>query len=297
MRKIFSKLASKSFIAQVIALAISIASAQPQYEQPPPQYEQPQPQYVYPPPQQGQYVYPPPQQGQYVYPPPQQGQYVYPPPQYIYVQPVQYQQQLGNFTAGDRWGTWVLNAIIPGLGSAAIMNDYAGMGVQIGVAALGFFLMTRNPILVNDDYAAGGWGLLSVNQTFNIIRSVTYEPASSSPYFFTFERWVAWVLNIIAPGSGSAVIMKDYIGMAIQMSLSVPGIIFITNSDVDTGHGRIQKEIGIACLAVSFLFNSIRSATYGESADASDKHSGLNLEFLPNRHGEIMPALTYRRAF
>jgi hypothetical protein len=50
--------------------------------------------------------------------------------------------QADNFTAGERWGTWALNMLIPGLGSAAIMNDYAGMGIQLGLVGFGILSIT-----------------------------------------------------------------------------------------------------------------------------------------------------------
>ncbi|GBU24543.1 hypothetical protein R83H12_01177 [Fibrobacteria bacterium R8-3-H12] len=211
------------------------------------------------------------------------------------MQQMLYQQQPGSLSVGQRWGTWALNTIIPGLGSAVIMDDYAGMGVQIGVGVLGLFLIKGLP---GNTYAAGGLSLLSVNQTFNIIRSVTYEPTDSSVQYFSAEqRWKAWVFNIIVPGSGSAKIMKDYMGMAVQMILGVPGMTFvIANRDATGGYRLIQYNIGITCMVLNFVFNSFRTYFYGESTVVHE-YSGLNLEFLPNRHGEIMPALMYRKAF
>jgi hypothetical protein len=99
-----------------------------------PSLPQPEQQPNYPPQQaQPQYQYPPPQ------PPPAQPQYFYyPPPQQA--QPecnCNCGSQADNFTAGERWGTWALNMFIPGLGSAAIMDDYAGMGIQLALTALG----------------------------------------------------------------------------------------------------------------------------------------------------------------
>jgi len=178
---------------------------EPQYQ---PQYQpqEIQPQYIYQPPQvQPQYQpqYQPQEiQPQYIYQPPQvQPQYIYPPPQvqYVYlpqpVQQVQCPQPMpeGSFSTGQRWGTWVLNTILPGLGSAAIMKDYFGMGIQIGLTALGIISIAGLGWEYRyDDYGYGGdeyqyptpflligMGMLGVNAIFNAIRSATYVDPDS----------------------------------------------------------------------------------------------------------------------
>jgi len=134
----------KSDVRKVIAVGLicatcNIAFAQQGYYPPPQQGYPPQQQGYYPPPQQG--YYPPPQQG--YYPPPQQG--YYPPAQasanansntiVVNSQPAYPQQPYGqaypNFTPGERWGTWAINWLIPGLGSFVIMKDVTGGIVQI----------------------------------------------------------------------------------------------------------------------------------------------------------------------
>jgi hypothetical protein len=167
---------------------------------------QPEQQPYYPPQQaQPQYQYPPPQ------PPPAQPQYFYypPPPQ---AQPqcpkcecnCNCGSQADNFTAGERWGTWALNMLIPGLGSAAIMNDYASMGIQLGlvsfgiisIATLGFennsYCYSSSSNIYGEwtcngyDYYTDptgffyvGFSLLVVDFIFNIARSNSYnKPAN-----------------------------------------------------------------------------------------------------------------------
>jgi len=146
-----------------------------------------------------------------------QPQYQYQPqpaqPQYIYVQapvapsaqqPQQAQCRVEYFTAGERWGTWALNMLIPGLGSAVIMHDYAGMGIQMGLTALGVIFIVAlgeeeesygGGMYCNSNgcYPSGynygtreteflpiGIGLLAVNFIFNIARSNSYnEPPNN----------------------------------------------------------------------------------------------------------------------
>jgi len=161
---------------------INQVAAQPQYmQQPPPQYvQQPPPQYM--------------QQ-----PPPQYGQ---PPVQYIYVpQPVQQVQcpqcppcwqantEPANFSAGQRWGTWFLNNLFPGLGSATVMGDYAGMGIQMALSGLGIISITVLGFEEECDYHGYGYdcytrfnefvpigiALLGTSAIYNIIRSASYD--------------------------------------------------------------------------------------------------------------------------
>jgi len=127
-----------------------------------PQYAQPQEQSQYTPPEQYQYQqaqvsqYPP--QAQYQYPhPPVQPQY--PPPQVFYIYlPQQAQTQCKqvspepkNFSTGQRWGTWFLNTVFPGLGSAVVMGDYVGMGIQMALTGLGITSMTALGFSPYDD--------------------------------------------------------------------------------------------------------------------------------------------------
>jgi len=188
--------------------------------------QQVQPQYNYPPPQ---YQYPPQH-----YPPPQ---YQYPPQQ---VQQMQCQLP-DNFTAGERWGTWALNTIIPGLGSAVIMEDYAGMGIHMGLTALGIVFI-----------AALGW-----------------EESSSDSYMYCTYYGT----------NGCNSYAYNYYGGGTTETVFLP--------------------IGIGLLAVEFIFNIARSNSYNKPTNnyASNEHSGFNLAFLPSRHGEIMPYLIYNKTF
>jgi hypothetical protein len=177
---------------------------QPQYQYPP---QQAQPQYQYPQQQaQPQYQYPPQQvQPQYQYPPQQQAQpqYQYPPQQAQYKCECDCGDKTDNFTAGERWGTWALNTIIPGLGSAAIMSDWVGMGIQLGLTTfgavfilafgtkeeeycryyndgrcIGYSYETRE----NPEFITFGTVLLVSNYIFNIARSNSYNKPSPNRY-------------------------------------------------------------------------------------------------------------------
>jgi len=163
-------------------------TVQPQYAQP-----QEQPQYAQP-----QYTQP-----QYVQPQYAQPQYVQPQVQYVYVpQPIcpqcpqcsQKPAEPENFSTGQRWGTWFLNTILPGLGlgSAVVMGDYAGMGIQMALGGLGWIFITalgfeeervcygynNNNCHYQErptEFFFTGWGLLGINAIYNIVRSATYD--------------------------------------------------------------------------------------------------------------------------
>jgi hypothetical protein len=144
------------------------APQQAQYQ--PQQYAQP---YYPPPPQaQPQYQYPPPPQ--YQYPPllvqcKQEKETICKcecsqPPTKNYKPPTQ------DFTGGQRFATWLLNIIIPiGLGSALIMNDYAGMGIQIGVNGLGTLIGSGTD---KPEYLIAA---LCGSFIYNTARTITYE--------------------------------------------------------------------------------------------------------------------------
>jgi len=77
------------------------------------------------------------------------------------------------FTAGQRWGTWLLN-LLPGLGSFVIMNDAVGGMVQIAAVGAGAILFVNNIRSPHDYLVVGGVMLIGIQQAFNAIRSFTY---------------------------------------------------------------------------------------------------------------------------
>jgi hypothetical protein len=94
-----------------------------------------------------------------------------------------------NFTNGQRLGTIALN-IIPGLGSAVIMEDWEGAGVQWGFtvwALIGFALNS-------EDKAKSYLVFFSVlNILYNINRSSTYNKPANS----TFSKNEGFHLSVL----------------------------------------------------------------------------------------------------
>jgi len=91
-----------------------------------------------------------------------------------------------NFTTGERVATVFMNQAVPGLGSGIIMRDMVGLGMQIGISALGAGLISASAAASDYDtrtiLTGIGIGALSANLTYNIIRSATYrKPGSIKP--------------------------------------------------------------------------------------------------------------------
>jgi hypothetical protein len=61
-----------------------------------------------------------------------------------------------DFTTGERWGTFGLNYLIPGLGSLVIMKDYTGAVVQASSAVVGISLYTIASLNVINDLSSTG---------------------------------------------------------------------------------------------------------------------------------------------
>jgi hypothetical protein len=90
----------------------------------------------------------------------------------------------GNFTKGQRWGTWGINTLIPGLGSTAFMDDWVGASVQWGLigtgVAIGFLIEGEKHgysggIHPGDYVLIGSLVGVGVSYIWNIYRSITYN--------------------------------------------------------------------------------------------------------------------------
>ena len=116
------------------------------------------------------------------------------------------------FTTGQRFGTWGLNALIPGLGSFLIMDDTFGGVFQIACFGLGFIFLTVGFIgrEVDDgwgyewepNYEAliGGALLLTTSAVFNIVRSATFTP--HTPRTGSIADPDSWNLTVVPGRNG-----------------------------------------------------------------------------------------------
>jgi len=121
-----------------------------------------------------------------------------------------------NFSTGQRWGTWFLNTIFPGLGSAVVMGDYAGMGIQMALTGTGIIVLLNWTEEVCYGWSSSGGDfdcghekptaaaagsflvLLGASAIFNIFRSYSYnEPISNSPYNHTSNNHNGFNLAVL----------------------------------------------------------------------------------------------------
>jgi len=125
----------------------------------------------------------------------------------------------GAFTSGQRWGTWGLNALVPGLGSFVVMRDTFGGAFQAACGGVGFILLVVGVIGREvEEEASWGWGahaetvwepnypaliggllLMATSGVFNIARSATFSPRA--PRAGSIADPEAWSIGI-APGAG-----------------------------------------------------------------------------------------------
>lgn len=88
------------------------------------------------------------------------------------------QDNYDDFNAGQRWGTWALNAfVLPGLGSYVIMKDKAGGTFQL------IFGLTASVL-----YSVGYICILDSSYTEQVYHGPTYDyPSSNSSGYYTTE--------------------------------------------------------------------------------------------------------------
>jgi hypothetical protein len=106
-----------------------------------------------------------------------------PPPAAVIQQPALRAQEVPlrttDFTAGERWGTWVLN-IIPGLGSYIIMDDKKGATANLAIGGSGLALAAiaggSGPLA-----AVGGMLWIIGGSAWNTYRSAAYHPPGYHP--------------------------------------------------------------------------------------------------------------------
>ncbi|MCL2192562.1 MAG: hypothetical protein FWB78_04105 [Treponema sp.] len=130
-------------------------------------------------------------------------------------------QTFNHFTAGQRWGTWALNWLVPGLGSFVVMGDRFGGGFQIVCMGLGTVLYFVG-IVGREVYQPGsgsfwtgyyvwepnmpalvaGTLLILTSFTYNIVRSITFMRNAPTPRMASVFDPDAWNIAIKPGRSG-----------------------------------------------------------------------------------------------
>jgi len=224
------------------------------------------------------------------------------------------QEEHKNFTVGQRFKTWGINAVAPGVGSVVVMDDWTGAIIHWSLFGTGAVAVFNGLTYHSDDKAEpmdlGGAALFlfglsiwSIDVVFNIFRSATYDNPKyiqqlyKNPGYSNFtvgQRFGTLGLNII-PGLGSVVIMNDWTGAIVQWALAGSGIALIA-STMGT-RGSLKRLAGETLICIDVGYNIYRSITYNKSANmAFGKYDGFHLSVLPNRHGKIMPYLLFSKA-
>jgi hypothetical protein len=157
----------------------------------------------------------------------------------------------------------------------------------------------------------------SVTPTNNINNATasTSNAESRDGYenFTTGQRWGTWGLNLILPGVGSLLIMNDFKGAVTQWILLGGGYaLMLTGMEtVEDCYGSYYSYcderdelttlgyFGAIMVISDFVYNIYRSASYDKPypKTAYGKYEGFNLAVMPNRRGNLMPAVTYNKMF
>jgi len=153
--------------------------------------------------------------------------------------------------------------------------------------------------------------------------SLAFSTVFAEENFTPFHRLGTWYLNVI-PGLGSAIIMDDWTGAAIQWGLSGGGIGLmiaagatekeecVTYVHIKDPNNKSEKcyaeltKVGANLLAAgaimwfsSFLvYNTYRSITYDKPGSiAYNKYGNFSVAVLPNRNMNFNAYLMYNKAF
>jgi hypothetical protein len=133
-----------------------------------------------------------------------------------------------NFTTGQRWGTWALNWLLPGLGSYIIMKDNVGGTAQVIMGVVGFGLtlggyigyyntirdglpeMNVDQGKLNASIAVVTIGSLvfSADGIYNIVRSVTYN--KPQPKTASVIDPAAWNIAVLPGRNGIEQVSLSY---------------------------------------------------------------------------------------
>jgi len=119
-----------------------------------------------------------------------------------------------NFTTGQRWGTWALNWLVPGLGSYVVMKDNKGGTTQVILGGGGLLLFLGGNILLYDLGEVGiimliaGGGLSLSSGIYNIVRSATYD--RPQPKVGSLADPNAWTIAILPGKDGIEAVQLAY---------------------------------------------------------------------------------------
>ena len=181
------------------------------------------------------------------------------------------------------------------------------------------------------DNAATGQGVQIIQNVQNTVTptnntQVTVAPTANTESrdryenryenFTTGQRWGTWALNALTlNGLGSWLIMGDVSGGFIHLGFGVVAVAAVLNSrkevcstskignysyDVCTTEAdETMLTVYVVSLISGGIWNIYRSITHDKPhpKTAYGKYEGFNFAVIPNRYGNLMPAVTYNKAF
>jgi len=114
--------------------------------------------------------------------------------------------------------------------------------------------------------------------------------------FTVLERLATVCLNIPGTGIGSLLIMDDLTGATIQWGLFGSGAVLMTLGVVT--RWNILLVAGSVSLSFNFYYSIYRSLTYDKPHSlAYNKHEGFSFAVIPNKYGNLLPAVTFNKEF
>jgi hypothetical protein len=123
--------------------------------------------------------------------------------------------QYKDFTTGQRWKTWALNAatIYPiGLGSFIVMKDWVGGSIMLGALATFVIYTSVEPKREGGNMVIEGVTYVVSAHVFNIVRSATYHKPKpkSSANAANFKPYDGLKLTILPTESGDYKVYARY---------------------------------------------------------------------------------------
>ncbi|GBU23964.1 hypothetical protein R83H12_00584 [Fibrobacteria bacterium R8-3-H12] len=127
--------------------------------------------------------------------------------------------------------------------------------------------------------------------------------------FTTGRRWGTWALNAFTiSGLGSWLIMGDVVGGFVHLGLDVAAVIsFYASETEDCSSGYYYSscttEYDPTLFAIFYISGAVWNIYRSASYDKPKSHTSLldpsnfNFAVLPNRRGNLMPAVLYNKTF
>jgi len=163
------------------------------------------------------------------------------------------------------------------------------------------------------DNAATGQGVQIIQNVQNTVTPTNNTQVSVAPggttaearerhyeNFTTGQRWGTWALNFLTlNGLGSWLIMGDVSGGFVHLGFGVVAVAAALNATNEVGEvDDTMISVYVISLISGCIWNIYRSASYDKPHSvAYGRHDGFNFAVMPNRHGNLMPAVTYNKMF